>query len=484
MATTNTIGLRVQNAKDLLASLSADSYIFVGRPMEWLSGDQNPPTPNNSIFEYYQTFRQMLSLKKLASTDVFHGIVRNRWTSGESYDMYSHIISQSSPTASGAATFYESTAVVLNQNNCVYVCLDNNGNAQSSVEPLSLDDEPFYTADGYQWLRLYNLSIININDNSTASFIPVATNPENDVVSSIDGAVYTVSVLNRGENYTSSPSGAPNQIPYYFCNIVGDGFGAAARVGVVAGSIVSVEVVRPGQDYTYATLDFVSGRVYQSLNDMDAEINGLNPEGDGSFRSLVIIQPPGGWGSDLITHLGASTLMVFSSLAGNESDFQDGLAYRQIGILKGASETNNATTLAATHAISVVNSGINEFTIGEEISQSYVDDDGIERTANGTLVSWDSDNSIIRYIQTIDSVDSDGRIYDFQGSNAIVGQSSNKSVTPNLEINGSVNNTVFTAGYADPEFSLYTGDILYLTNRSPILRSGTQTEKITLIIRY
>ena len=52
---------------------------------------------------------------------------------------------------------YDSKFVVINQNNDVYICLDNNGNGQSTVGPQNTN-EPFYTSDGYQWLWMYGLT--------------------------------------------------------------------------------------------------------------------------------------------------------------------------------------------------------------------------------------------------------------------------------------------------------------------------------------
>ena len=44
--------------------------------------------------------------------------------------------------------------------------------------------------------------------------------------------------------------------------------------------------------------------------------------------------------------------------------------------------------------------------------------------------------------------------------------------------------TTFTDGYIVPEITKYSGELIYLTNISPILRRPTQNEKITLIISY
>lgn len=484
MATTNRISLRVENAKNMVSQLgNTNCYVFVGRPIAWLTGDENPPIPTYSKAEYYQVFREMLSLKQIISTQVFHGIVKHQWISGEVFDAYSHLTTRATPTNSGATTFYDSNAVVINSNNNVYVCLSNSGAVQSTVEPQSIDDEPFYTADGYQWLRLFNLTNSNIEENSTASFIPVASGADNDVVSTVEGALYTANVNNPGNNYTTSPAGAPNQLPYYFCNILGDGSGAVARVSITEGSVTGIEVVRSGQGYTYASLDFVAGRVYASLTELDAAVNGLNPLGDGTFASTVIIPPAGGWGADLVEQLGATNVMVFSSLEGNDTDFDSGLTYRQIGILSGADNTLGQTTISSAYGINVTHTGQLHYQVGETIAQVVEDEAGNEYTAKGTVVSWDSTAGVLKYIQTLEDMDSFKVIRSFSGTKAIVGQTSGKSSVPTGDT-VTINDLDFVAGYSQPEFTHNTGEIIYLSNITPVLRSDTQTEKITMVIRY
>ena len=108
------------------------------------------------------------------------------------------------------------------------------------------------------------------------------------------------------------PRGVNNDIPYYYCNINGDGTGAVARVQVEGGKVDEVRVVRHGEGYTYATLDFVANRVYESLADLDNKENGLNPLGDGAFQTTVIIGPPGGWGTDLMSVSWVPLVLLYS----------------------------------------------------------------------------------------------------------------------------------------------------------------------------
>ena len=83
----------------------------------------------------------------------------------------------------------------------------------------------------------------------------------------------------------------------------------------------------------------------------------------------------------------------------------------------------SATTLRGTLAVKL--SGTGTFTVDEEINQAS--------TGVGKVVEYDSTNKILYYIQTRfndEGVDSNGNLTAFSGANAITGQDSSVSVTP------------------------------------------------------
>ncbi|QIN96882.1 baseplate wedge subunit [Synechococcus phage S-N03] len=490
MATVNTSDLRVQNAKNLVSSLPNDTYSFIAKPTEWSSGDDTPPTPTNNIDEFNDVYNQMLSMVKVTSADVWHMIPRVSWTSGLTYDIYRHDYSSTNPSNSGSRSLYNAIYYVINSNNDVYVCLFNNNNSTSTVEPRNTGDTPFYTSDGYQWLRVYNVTSAGMSNYTTSTLIPIMSN---EVVATTDGAVYTVLIGTPGNNYTSSPAGVVNQIPFYYCNVVGDGSGAVAKVtvggvgdGDAASTITKIEVVRSGEGYSYATLDFVAGRVYESLADLDNEVNGLNPLGDGTFTSTIIIGPPGGWGTDLVRELGGTRVGVFSSLNYDISDFLTDVTFRQVGLMKDiVSAQGSPTTVAAYYGVAVEDlGGAAAYVIGETIRQP-VTVDGESKFAYGQVVGWDRENNIIRYIQDPKlHTDTDGNLYPLESNGYITGLTTNKITEPNTDFSGGNGGQTFAAGYAPPEVTKFSGVMVYLSNITPVLRGATQTEKVSIIISY
>ena len=482
MATTNMNGIRVRNALNLVTQLLNSSYIAVSKPTAWVGGDETPPVPTNSVDEFYDLYNQMLAMKRISSGDVFTSIERVTWQSGATYDMYRHDYTSSNIAYSGATNLFDANYIVVNQIGSVYVCLFNSNNEQSTVEPQSLGDEPFYTSDGYQWLRVYNLTTTNIQDNTTDAFIPVATETENDVVVAAEGAIYTVVIGNEGAEYTSSPGGVSNQLPFYFCKINGDGEDAVARVTVSeGGSITNIEVVRNGSGYSYGRLVFEAGKIYENLTDLDANINGLDPLGDGTFSSKVILPPVGGWGENLPMQLGARNVIVFSSFVSNQNDFLPGLTFRQVAILSDLGL--GATTLSMTSAIHTdAISGPLGFTVGETISQT-VDIGGVDHIAYGLVTNWKDD--VVYYIQDPKlHADTDGALYEFSGGGNITGLTSGKMVQVDVLYQETTNDRTFINGYSVPEADKFDGNLVYLSNIRPVLRSETQSEQLTMVIRY
>lgn len=489
MATVNTNDARTKNALNLIDSFnecdgSASAYMFIGRTTPW-DNDDEPPVPNRNKAEYFETHREMLSLKRIMDTDVHMMIPRLKWVSGAVYDMYRHDYTVDNRAHSNAANLYDAIYFVLAENNNVYVCLDNHGDKPSLVEPQNLSDEPFITSDGYQWIRLFKVSDFNQKEYSTNNLIPIV--PDNVNQGEV-GAVYTVVVEEGGARYTQNPQGPLQDVPDYYCHITGDGRGAVAKVKVRNGSVVDVEVVKPGSGYTFARVDFTAGRVFKGLRQLEMDRNPIDPQGDGKFRSTVIITPPGGWGSDLPTQLASRTVGVFSSFSSTLADFYPDVTFRQIGIMHDVEVTEkeyeNAMSLSAVKAIKVAEVTMDGFQVGEIIKQEIFEPTPGFYYAYGRIVSWDADEGIIRYVQTEDTLGPAGAALPFGGPYPIVGQTTKAEgqvATDFAEESGGVE---FWMGYADSEIKKYVGRMTYLTNIRPVMRHPTQTERISLCISF
>lgn len=506
MATVNTNDARTRNASNFLDSLNdsegnARAYFFVGKPTPW-SIDADPPAPTNNFDEVNQVHDEMLSLKRIQNIDAHYMIPRVKWTSGVVYDMYRHDYSMTNRSHSGANNLFDSIYYVLADNNYVYVCLDNNNNKPSTVEPQNMSDAPFKTSDDYQWLRLYKVNVNRRKNYSTNNYIPI---DNEDVHLGVPGAIHTVIVNESGSRYTANPDGPIAKVADYFCDITGDGEGAVAKVRVRSGKVTDVKVVRQGRGYTHAKVDFNKNRVFKGLKQLDDKRNPLDPEGDGRFSCTVIIGPPGGWGyistsriseednermvvDQLARQLSSRTVGVFTTIKYDLNDFFPDATFRQVGILSDPSvndEYLNNETLSAVHALKVTAvTGPDDFIIGEQIRQVLrVPDDIYKRRALGTVVGWDPAEGIVRYIQTRENTSVDGNVYELESGKQVTGMLSRKVVDiENFE--GESTGLTFTNGMAFPEFTKHSGYITYLANVPPIERNPTQSERISLTISF
>lgn len=505
MATIKTNDSRTLNARNMIESFvdcegNPNAYMFIGGTNPW-ENENEPPLPTNNLKEYYEVHNEMLSLTRINTLDVHYMIPKVKWISGTVFDMYRHDYTPENRSHSGATNLYDAVYFVLSQNNHVYVCLNNNGDKPSLVEPQNVSDDPFVTSDGYQWIRLFKVSQEVQDVYSTLNLLPISgdeVNPREP------GEVHTVLVENPGTRYTNNPEGPIGDVPDYYCHIVGDGYGAVAKVRVRSGGIESVEVVRPGKGYTYAKLDFTANRVYKGIAQLDSLRNAVDPLGDGKFSSTVIISPPSGWGYQedrdlsveenktesihrLALQLSSRTVGVFSSFKSENLDAYTDSVFRQVGILhdvKFALDSENAPSLSAVNSIKFSSVTHDGFEIGEMIEQNTFDEDSNFVKAVGKVVSYDKENMIVRYITTEYTVNDEGRSLYLSGNESVKGRTTEAVGQVDRQFSEALGGVKFRRGYAAPELKKYVGYLSYLTNQRPIQRVPTQTERVSLTISF
>ena len=125
----------------------------------------------------------------------------------------------------------------------VYKVLDNNGGANSTVEPTGTSTSILTTADGYKWKYMYTLSASQQANFLSTDFMAVATD---STVSSAatDGAINIVKIKTAGSGGTN---GTHTSIP-----IRGDGSSGTVSVTISSNAISAVTVTNVGSGYTIA----------------------------------------------------------------------------------------------------------------------------------------------------------------------------------------------------------------------------------------
>ena len=480
---------RIHNSEQFSESFSESSpniyYLGIGRPQAWatqtrgdlrtenLGTDSASITPSDSVLQEFNTFDDLLAVKKITTSDVSYVIPRRNWTTATTYDIYRHDYgnritgtTSTQTSNSGSTTLFDATFYVLTAARNVYKCLDNNSNASSTTEPTGTSVNITTTADGYKWKYMYTLSASQQANFLSTDFMAVATN---STVSSaaIDGAINIVKIKSAGSGGTN---GTYTSIP-----IRGDGSSGTVTVVISGGAVTSVTVTNVGTGYTIAYI-------------RNADIVSAGATGLSGSEIDCIIEPKGGHGYDAVKELGGFFVMLNVNLEGTESsntgDFTAENDFRRIVLLRdpySGGTVASSSTLRATKAVRFASSPTpGTFQVDEKITQATTG-------AVGKVVEWDATNRILHYIQTKfndEGIDSNGNLTAFSGVNVITGATSSATGTPSSVASETADQITFTNGYKGSELDRHRGDVLYIENRAPITRAADQTENIKLVIEF
>jgi len=510
----------IRNANDYF-------HFAIGRTTAW-TDDTSPETPIDNDAYVSKFRRSMMFTQRIDSADVCLLARRINWTTGTVYDEYDDNYSSSNQSYSGASNLADANFFVMTDEFKVYKCISNNSNGQSTVKPTSTGTSVFELSDKYNWKFMFQISASDQNKFLDADFIPVRKltgNPTHDVTGEID----SVTITAGGSGYTTAPTVV----------IQGDGDGLAAGTATISGGAVTgVTITASGSGYSFAFITFTGGGgsgATGSINLGDADslpalqsavegaaVNGtldrviittpgqdyaendvqISVQGDGtgaeasayvnsatgaltsirvtnpgsnySYANIVItntsapgtgataraiISPQGGHGSNATRELFATSLGVTVSISDNDNrDLILGNDFRQIALIKNiktpAAVTYTSNTATACFIINVANSAMSSYAVDDIITT----DDG----GNFTVIQKDTDNDNIYLTSEIP----------LMTTNSVLTNTTQN--INNLSINSITN----------PEVDSATGEIIYLDNRSPVVRSADQVEQIKALIRF
>lgn len=436
MASIHSKNLSIFNAKQFRESVSEPSssnvYLTFGRCYPW-TNENAPPQGNTSVSSFYEVWNNMIGAKKITGNDIRHCIPRVDWATDTVYNSYNDL--EDSKTQSD---FY-----VMTDDYRVYKCIANNYGANSTTKPTSTSTtSDFQTIDGYVWKFMYELSSEEQLRFLTDEYIPVREISIDDGSlqwlvqnNAISGAIHNILITNGG-TYTA------NDISI---TITGDGQDANAFAvrNVTTNAISSIVIDNKGINYTFANVVFSS------------------PTGSGGI-ARAIISPRGGHGSDALTELGGSNLVVnmqFKSSEGSKITVQND--FRQLGMIEnpyvfGSSNTISNTVVSQLTVLSLSGS-----------SAEYIEDEYVYQgsslaaaTFKAVVTEWDSSNNKLKVSNVVGT----------PGSELVIGNTSTAARFLNL--------------VTDPDMERFTGNLLYLDNIRPIERAEDQTEDFKIIFSF
>ena len=260
-------------------------YYFLGRIEPWTDDREPHPDPDNAQINDVAIRDNILYLRRISANDVSICCKNYTWTEGEVYDQWDNTRDMTN------RPFY-----VINSENAVFKCLNNNNGAPSTVEPTEKNYEVTHTSDGYLWKYMYTVPLIKQRKFITNDFFPVQTALTDSFysVGSIDGVVVT----NGGSGYSSDPQTTA------VVDAPTDPLGTRAEISLFVnpdtGSIDSVYIDNAGSGYTTApvinVVDFSGkGRAkYSASGTAKLQANILN----GKLDSVVIVDCGIGYPSD------------------------------------------------------------------------------------------------------------------------------------------------------------------------------------------
>lgn len=508
-----------------ILSRRGNYYYFIGRPIEW-DNELSPETPEATREYEYDTRNSIIGVKKVTINDVALVTRRIDWATGTVYDQYDGDYSASYTSDTGATSIKDADFYVLTSTYNVYKCLFNNNGGASTIEPSGTDLTPVTYGDGYVWKYMYSIPLALRNRFLTSNHMPVVKAVTNEFYSNgaiasiiIDagGSGYTnantrITVTGDGANANLSPfvngSGQLQDIiilnsgfGYTYADIAittiaGPGTGANAyanfstgdlntqqafvELSAIDGALYGFRVNHSGNNYTTASItiegdgsNFVGNVVLDANTNTISKVTVTNPgsgyrfanvaiTGNGSNANLsAIISPVGGHGYNPISELYADTLMIYSTI-NNEKN--QGITvnndFRQTGLIKDINQYSQGLKYANTQGSSC-------FLVTVDSVGSITRDSSLEiETGN-----------IVRSFEVVEVV---------PASNQLLLLDKHKyTPTADITLTDPVTNINYTIVSVDktPTINKFSGDLLFIDNRTSVSYSDQQLVTLRTVIK-
>jgi hypothetical protein len=424
------------------------TYCFLAKVDPW-TDDNAPPVPTQDQKSIKKVFKNIFAVKKISSGDISPVITRVNWTNGVTYDYYQDDVDMFELDGSGNNVY---NYYVKNRYDQVFKCLWNNNDSASTIEPYFepgtyTSNNLFIGADGYKWKYVYTIDVgskVKFMDTvwmpvptGTLTPNPLQANPTTNLYAGA-GSIDVINVLNTGSGY--DPANSTITV-----TITGDGSNAVATPVVSGGHIVDILVTNPGRNYTYANVTISST--------LGANVVAIAPT-----------SPVGGHSFDPASELGCAHVMMVAEFNGSENNYiPTDIDYHQVGLIINPTSLSTSpaaanNSLYKTTVDFVVASGFGGFTNDEYIYQGT----SLETaTFTGMVLSFDAATNVIRVLNTTGTPTTNGPIF------------------------GNTSKTTRTLlSYTMPNFTLFSGYMAFIENRTGIQRSPDGIEQFKFVLGY
>lgn len=435
-----TNNFRHSSAKHFVDSVSESNtstyYLFAGRSQPFANDNNVPTLYDNTRDTVYDVYDNMLFGKRLSTSDVCLMIKRYNWTTNTVYARYDN-----EDNLLSTKQYF-----VVNSNNAVFKCLNNNNGANSTIEPVIEDptDESYITGDGYQWKYMYSVTAATVTKFATQEYFPFVENASVES-NAVSGAIEVIDVVTPGERrYIGTHEGTFQDVEVGGNTLIyALSANASATNDIYTGSVLYiVDGANGGNQRKIIDYDGVTKRVlldsafanssntsttYNIVPNILIAGNGIGAQaravvnsstktiqsvvvtsrGAGyDYASIIvegtvssntpaapvlkaILPPSGGHGKNQAEELGARWVGISSTLSSSSSGGKivDSNDFRILGLLKNPKYRSVLLTIAPEHEVA-------DFSVGQEVTQ-------FDTNATGTITDIDSSNNTI----TVTNVD-------------------------------------------------------------------------------
>lgn len=422
-------------------------YCFIAKVDPWVD-ENNIPLPENTDLYLKNVSKNLIAIKKINTNDIIPIIKRIDWVSGTIYSQYSSNVNNGN-----VINYY-----VRNSYDQIFKCLYNRTNinsvngSQSTIQPVidfttNITSNVLEFEDGYKWKYLFTIDAGAKLKFFDENWIPLPSPTHRTSIANNPigcGEISIINVYNTGENYSDDQG---RDITTSI-QITGDGSGASAQAVIIGNTVNKIIMSKTGSNYTYANVEIKPKPGYTGNNAV------LIPE----------ISPIGGHGYNLINELGCRNIMITAEFNGTESaTLPTDIDYRQIGLMTNpeivvgtSSQFANSTIYRLTHDV-IVAQGSGIYQQDEIVYQGTLSNP----TYSGRVLNFNTIDNILFLINTQGTIRLSEGIF---GTNSKVSR---------LAIRETVEQVI-----------PYSGNIIYIENRTKVQRTYTGLEQFRLTLNY
>jgi hypothetical protein len=474
---------------------SYEYFIGIGKSDPWdndagnlpeTSQNFSTPLPTGSVVESKEVIDNLIGALAIEPNNAYHVIPRVNWSASRRYKRWN----ENDPTmfdvtTDGTNTYYPCYAIVGAAGaEKIYICLDNNSNAQygangryipgeSTVPPTgdsSSRDAEQSASDGYIWAYVADLNISSeFNTDQFVSISETATGTATDATNSTGGMVYGFEIVNAGAGISGED----------FILTLNDNDGAATALDL---TVTSVNGVANG-----VTMDGGTVPSYFKTNTLGTVRASVVPATGTTATTLPTIRPLvapiNGFGHTPTNDLPSFYAGLAVNYNGNVGgELPTSVSYRQISLLRNPTRFDDDSPSPTGDGIyddTEVYNTLRRFEFGSSLP-SGIEAGAIIVDASTSGLTTGPAKAFVDYVD-----ETNNYVYFHQNESSSINQqefTTANNTSSKITIDGG--SALTYSAITNPEYTPYTGEVYFLENRKPIQRAAAQEEEIKLVIQF